>query len=58
MPLDAVEGFEIDYLKKNLRLKRKGGKNWNFESPTGSADPCSSSTATSKKPARSWHEAT
>lgn len=39
VPLDAVESFEIDYLKKNLRLKRKGGKTWNFESPTGSPDP-------------------
>jgi hypothetical protein len=39
LPLSAVEGFEIDYLKKNLRLKRKGGRTWNFESPTGSADP-------------------
>jgi hypothetical protein len=39
VPLDAVETFEIDYLKKNLRLKRKGGMTWNFESPTGSPDP-------------------
>jgi hypothetical protein len=39
LPLDAVESFEIDYMKKNLRLKRKGGRTWNFESPTGSADP-------------------
>lgn len=39
LPFEAVEAFEIDYLKKNLRLKRKGGRTWNFESPTGSADP-------------------
>jgi hypothetical protein len=39
MPLDAVESFEIDYMKKNLRLKRRGGRTWNFESPGGSADP-------------------
>jgi hypothetical protein len=39
LPLEAVESFEIDYLKKNLRLKRRGGRTWNFESPTGSADP-------------------
>jgi hypothetical protein len=39
LPFEAVEAFEIDYLKKNLRLKGKGGRTWNFESPTGSADP-------------------
>lgn len=39
IPLNAVDGFDIDYMKKNLRLKRKGGKTWNFESTTGSADP-------------------
>lgn len=39
MSLAAVESFEIDYMKKNLRLKQKGGKTYNFESPTGSADP-------------------
>jgi hypothetical protein len=37
--LDAVEAFEVDYLEKNLRLKQRGGRTWNFESPTGSADP-------------------
>jgi hypothetical protein len=39
LPLAAVDAFEIDYLKKNLRLKQRGGKTWNFESPSGSADP-------------------
>lgn len=39
IPLAAIEGFEIDYLKKNLRIKQRGGKTWNFESPTGTADP-------------------
>ncbi|MGE3841166.1 MAG: PEGA domain-containing protein [Vicinamibacterales bacterium] len=37
--LSDIESFEIDYLKKNLRIKQKGGKTWNFESPTGTADP-------------------
>jgi hypothetical protein len=37
--LDALEIFEVDYLGKNLRLKQRGGRTWNFESPTGSADP-------------------
>lgn len=39
LPLDAAETFEIDYLDHNLRLKQRGGRTWNFESPTGSADP-------------------
>jgi hypothetical protein len=39
LPFNAIETFEIDYLKKNLRLKQKGGRTWNFESPTGAADP-------------------
>lgn len=39
LALSEIESFEIDYLKKNLRIKQKGGKTWNFESPTGTADP-------------------
>jgi hypothetical protein len=39
LPFGSIERFEIDYLQKNLRVKRKGGRTWNFESPTGSADP-------------------
>ncbi len=39
VPLDAIASFDIDYMKKNLRIRNKGGKTWNFESPTGSADP-------------------
>jgi hypothetical protein len=39
LAMDAIASFEIDYLKKNLRLRQKGGRTWNFESPTGSADP-------------------
>jgi hypothetical protein len=34
----ALETFEVDYLKKNLRVKRRGGKTWNFEDPAGNAD--------------------
>ena len=25
-----VESFVVDYLEKNLRVKQKGGKTWNF----------------------------
>jgi len=39
MPFADVEAFTVDYLKKALRVKRRGGKTWNFEDPNGQADP-------------------
>jgi hypothetical protein len=33
-----LESFDVDYLQKNLRVKRKGGKTWNFTDPSGNAD--------------------
>jgi hypothetical protein len=30
MPYAQVETFVVDYLEKNLRVKQKGGKTWNF----------------------------
>jgi hypothetical protein len=33
-----LDGFSVDYLKKNLRVKKRGGKTWNFEDPNGQAD--------------------
>ena len=30
--------FEVDYLKKNLRVKIRGGKIYNFTDPDGNAD--------------------
>jgi hypothetical protein len=27
---DQVEAFEVDYLEKNLRVKQRGGRTWNF----------------------------
>lgn len=33
-----LERFEVDYLKKNLRVKQRGGRTWNFEHPEGDAD--------------------
>lgn len=38
LPFAAVEMFEIDYLEKNLKVKKQGGKTWNFTEPSGNAD--------------------
>jgi hypothetical protein len=35
LPLGSLEPLQVDYLKKNLRVRRKGGKTWNF---TGEPD--------------------
>jgi hypothetical protein len=37
-PFDALEQFEIDYIEKNLNLKVKKGKNYNFAEKSGNAD--------------------
>ncbi len=39
VPFADLEGFSVDYLKKSLRVKRRGGKTWNFEDPNGQSDP-------------------
>jgi hypothetical protein len=39
LPLDQLEQFDVDYLKKNLRVKRLGGKTWNFTTSGETADP-------------------
>jgi hypothetical protein len=36
--LTNIEIFQVDYLEKNLRVKIKGGKQYNFTDQTGSAD--------------------
>lgn len=36
--LDALEIFEVNYLEKNLRIKPRGGKTYNFTDPEGNAD--------------------
>lgn len=36
--LTALERFEVDYLEKNLRVKVRGGKAYNFTDPEGKAD--------------------
>ena len=33
-----LEQFEVDYLKKNLRVKQRGGKTWNFTDNRDTAD--------------------
>jgi hypothetical protein len=36
--LTDLETFTVDYLQKNLRVKIKGGKTYNFTDPDGNAD--------------------
>jgi len=38
VPLTSLESFEVDYLEKNLKVKIKGGKQYNFTDPMGNAD--------------------
>jgi hypothetical protein len=38
VPLANIETFVVDYLDKNLKVKIKGGKQYNFTDPDGSAD--------------------
>ncbi len=33
-----LDEFEVDYLKKNLRIKLKQGKTYDFTDPEGNAD--------------------
>ena len=39
LPYGQVETFTVDYLQKNLRVKQRGGKTWNFTNKADSADP-------------------
>ncbi len=38
VPPTSLEEFTVDYLKKNLRIKLKGGRTYNFTDPNGNAD--------------------
>jgi hypothetical protein len=38
IPFGGLEVFEIDYLKKELKVKQKGGKSWNFTDTSENAD--------------------
>ena len=39
LPYAQIETFTVDYLQKNLRVKRRGGKTWNFTNKADNADP-------------------
>jgi hypothetical protein len=39
LPYAQVETFAVDYLEKNLRVKQRGGRTWNFTDKNGNADP-------------------
>ena len=39
LPYAQVETFTVDYLEKNLRVKQRGGKTWNFTNKADNADP-------------------
>jgi len=38
VPLDALESFAVDYQDKNLRVKVRKGRQYNFTDPDGKAD--------------------
>ena len=38
IPFVGLETFEIDYLKKELKVKQRGGKTWNFTDKSENAD--------------------
>jgi PEGA domain-containing protein len=38
VPLANIEAFEVNYLDKNLKVKIRGGKQYNFTDPMGNAD--------------------
>jgi hypothetical protein len=38
IPFADLEQFDVDYLKKNLRVKQRGGKTWNFTDRRDTAD--------------------
>jgi hypothetical protein len=37
VPLRSLEPLQVDYLKKNLRVKQRGGKAWNFTAESADA---------------------
>ena len=38
LPFSSLEKFEIDYLKKELKVKQRGGRTWNFTDRSENAD--------------------
>jgi hypothetical protein len=39
LPFPDLEVFEIDYLQKALKVKKRGGRTWNFTTKAETADP-------------------
>ena len=39
LPFADVETFTMDYMQKTLRVKKRGGRTWNFTTPAANADP-------------------
>jgi hypothetical protein len=39
VPLPGLETFRVDFLAKNLKVKIKGGRSYDFTDPGGKADP-------------------
>jgi hypothetical protein len=39
LTFSEIDTFEVDYLKKNLRIKKRGGKQYNFTTKAENADP-------------------
>ena len=38
VPLPSLEGFDVNYIEKNLRVRVPGGKTFNFSDPDSNAD--------------------
>lgn len=38
VPFSALELFDINYMEKNLRIKQRGGRTWNFTDDSPNAD--------------------
>jgi hypothetical protein len=38
LPFAQLETFVVDYLQKNMRVKQRGGKTWNFTDKNDNAD--------------------
>jgi hypothetical protein len=39
VPLSDLEVFSTDYAQKTLKVKKRGGKTWNFTTKASNADP-------------------
>lgn len=39
LPLNQLEAFTVNYLEKNLQVKARGGRTWNFTTKAANADP-------------------